>query len=233
MGLLDETWNARVRTLPPGARIAPTTRSPILNLRTRPVYVPGPSFPALGQGEDVAFLFLEEAAGEPILEVPPSLRYPLVQSADSGTFILLRKGDQGEPVRQMQLQLRRLGFPVGTIDGIFGAVTEAALRLFQQRSGLPATGTLDELSWGVMQSAVPGLPSNGRADGGAVRSQTTTPSTLPTPTSTPGTAGPPGQQFLGVPTGIWLALGVVVVVLLATSVGGRAVQRAGPAPARA
>jgi len=244
MGILDETWNARARTLPPGARIAPTTRSPILNLRTRPVYLPNRGFPTLGQGEDLSFLFLEEpapTASVPIAEIlreelaPPAsvpIAEILREGGESGTFILLRRGDQGEPVRQMQLQLRRLGFPVGAIDGIFGAVTEAALKLFQQRSGLPVTGTLDELSWAIMQNAVPGAVPNGQAEAGLVRSQTTAPTTLPAAT-TPSTAGQPAQQFLGVPTGIWLALGVVLVVLVATGPGARALPRPGPPPARA
>lgn len=46
-------------------------------------------------------------------------------------------------VRNAQEALQRLGIAVGPIDGIHGRLTRAALREFQTRRGLPATGLLD------------------------------------------------------------------------------------------
>jgi len=37
-----------------------------------------------------------------------------------------------------------------TIDGVFGAATKAAIMVIQQRSGIPATGTLDAATWEVL-----------------------------------------------------------------------------------
>jgi peptidoglycan hydrolase-like protein with peptidoglycan-binding domain len=47
-------------------------------------------------------------------------------------------------VRQLQLKLMQAGiFVAGGADGIFGAATERALKTYQQRKGLPATGRVD------------------------------------------------------------------------------------------
>jgi membrane-bound lytic murein transglycosylase B len=40
----------------------------------------------------------------------------------------------------VQRGLERRGYDIGTIDGVFGKKTEAAIRDFQQRQGLPVTG---------------------------------------------------------------------------------------------
>ena len=45
--------------------------------------------------------------------------------------------------RQVQVQLARLGYGVGTPDGIFGARTRQAIAAYQGQAALPATGYLD------------------------------------------------------------------------------------------
>ena len=44
---------------------------------------------------------------------------------------ILRRGDQGESVRQLQRALKQINFNPGTVDGIYGARTEDAIRRFQ------------------------------------------------------------------------------------------------------
>ena len=44
--------------------------------------------------------------------------------------------------RQIQEALRRLDYYQGSMDGIFGPQTRAAIRRFQQRIGAETTGTL-------------------------------------------------------------------------------------------
>jgi peptidoglycan hydrolase-like protein with peptidoglycan-binding domain len=46
-----------------------------------------------------------------------------------------------------QVRLDRIGFSPGEIDGRFGRNTRAALRVFQQVAGLPATGSPDCATW--------------------------------------------------------------------------------------
>jgi lipoprotein-anchoring transpeptidase ErfK/SrfK len=48
-----------------------------------------------------------------------------------------------QDVLEAQLALDRQGISSGSIDGQFGAQTRSALRAFQQRQGLPASGELD------------------------------------------------------------------------------------------
>ena len=45
---------------------------------------------------------------------------------------------------EAQVALSRLGISCGSVDGVLGSQTRAALRVFQQRKKLPVTGFLDE-----------------------------------------------------------------------------------------
>jgi peptidoglycan hydrolase-like protein with peptidoglycan-binding domain len=61
--------------------------------------------------------------------------------------ITMRNGDRGDHVRQLQALLNR-DYPAYsklTEDGEFGPKTEAVIREFQHRAGLPVTGVAD--SW--------------------------------------------------------------------------------------
>ena len=51
-----------------------------------------------------------------------------------------RKGDSGEQVRQIQTRLKRWGYYTGSIDGIYGSKTVAAVKYFQRTNGLTADG---------------------------------------------------------------------------------------------
>jgi peptidoglycan hydrolase-like protein with peptidoglycan-binding domain len=59
----------------------------------------------------------------------------------SNREILLQKGDRGENVTQLQQRLQSLGYAVGGVDGVYGEMTAAAVRDFQQSHGLnPSDG---------------------------------------------------------------------------------------------
>jgi hypothetical protein len=58
---------------------------------------------------------------------------PVASPAPAAT---LKRGDRGADVKAVQEKLF-------AFDGIFGAVTEGALKAFQTSKGLPATGTVD------------------------------------------------------------------------------------------
>jgi hypothetical protein len=55
----------------------------------------------------------------------------------------LATGARGDAVRTLQQNLATRGLPVGTIDGIYGSQTEAAVRAFQAAQGLRQTGIAD------------------------------------------------------------------------------------------
>ena len=59
---------------------------------------------------------------------------------------LVRRGDEIFPVRTLQDVLRARNHPVA-VDGIFGPLTEAAVKAFQQGNGLAADGIVGPLTW--------------------------------------------------------------------------------------
>ncbi|MDD4146207.1 MAG: peptidoglycan-binding protein, partial [Clostridia bacterium] len=76
----------------------------------------------------------------PVIPVPPT---PPV----SGLCPRLQRGSRGPSVRTLQTLLRSAGANPGVVDGVFGARTEAAVRLIQTRRGLPVTGIVDVQTW--------------------------------------------------------------------------------------
>lgn len=60
---------------------------------------------------------------------------------------VLRRGSRGDMVRLLQQALEASGNSPGTIDGLFGTKTQAALRAFQRSARLPATGVANRDTW--------------------------------------------------------------------------------------
>lgn len=61
----------------------------------------------------------------------------------------LRQGAKGEDVRALQILLAGYGERLGA-DGIFGPITESAVRDFQGRNGLDADGVVGKLTWSAL-----------------------------------------------------------------------------------
>jgi peptidoglycan hydrolase-like protein with peptidoglycan-binding domain len=78
-------------------------------------------------------------------------------------------GDSGEAVCQAQRALRRTPDTSLEVDGIFGPLTEACTREFQQSEGLPQTGVVDEPTWKALPSGGPMPVLRQGAKGEAVR----------------------------------------------------------------
>ena len=68
------------------------------------------------------------------------------------THSTLKKGMQGEEVREMQSILLAKGYDLGKYgaDGKFGNVTLAAVKKFQTDSGLKADGIVGKLTWAAL-----------------------------------------------------------------------------------
>lgn len=95
------------------------------------------------------------------------------------TSTTLKNGSTGSEVRQLQQRLKELGYLSGSVDGDFGASTEAAVIAFQQANGLTADGkagkrTLEKL---YSNSAV--------ANTGSKATSTSRATNTPKPTATP------------------------------------------------
>jgi peptidoglycan hydrolase-like protein with peptidoglycan-binding domain len=65
----------------------------------------------------------------------------------------LKRGSQGQTVKTLQTVLSQTGDYQGSIDGIFGAVTETAVRKFQTRAGLVADGIVGSKTWHALSKA--------------------------------------------------------------------------------
>lgn len=61
---------------------------------------------------------------------------------------LLKQGDRGPNVRRIQILLKYVGFYTGTIDGIFGPLTQTALLAWQRNiKEIDVTGVVDSETW--------------------------------------------------------------------------------------
>src|SRR5690606_36877619 len=97
-------------------------------------------------------------------------------------------------VKDLQIELRRLGIYEGPLDGLNGPATERAVRAYQRASGLPDTGEIDEgllaratLDTGNGLLAVPVPPQ-------APAVVAAPPATAPAPAPAPAPAQPSPQQ---------------------------------------
>lgn len=74
----------------------------------------------------------------------------------SGPTTTLKPGDHGSEVTALQQALNRLGYPIGTVDGVYGPATQAALARFQTASRLTADGVFGPATLAALTSALQG-----------------------------------------------------------------------------
>ncbi len=63
--------------------------------------------------------------------------------APQRTYVVKPKVQRSKTVAKAQATLNELGYKAGTVDGLMGPNTRAAITRFQVASGIPATGQLD------------------------------------------------------------------------------------------
>ena len=86
----------------------------------------------------------------------------LLQTAPEAGAESYKKGSSGETVKKLQQRLSDWGYYSGSVDGIYGSATEAAVKKFQQKNGLTPDGVA-----GPATLAAIGLPSgSGGSTGG-------------------------------------------------------------------
>ena len=61
-------------------------------------------------------------------------------TAEAAETVVLKSGSTGAQVRTLQTKLKNWGYYRGTIDGIYGSETKAAVIKFQKKNGLTADG---------------------------------------------------------------------------------------------
>jgi peptidoglycan hydrolase-like protein with peptidoglycan-binding domain len=80
----------------------------------------------------------------------------------------LRRGSRGADVVELQRRLAAAGADPGAVDGIFGSLTDAAVRTFQRLRGLGVDGIVGAQTWAALLgggSSVPPAPSPPAAPG--------------------------------------------------------------------
>lgn len=76
---------------------------------------------------------------------------------------VVKVGSSGSTVKTIQTKLKRWGYYTGSVDGIFGAKTKAAVQYFQRRNGLTADGIVGAATAKAMGVTLSGSSSSGSA----------------------------------------------------------------------
>ncbi len=74
----------------------------------------------------------------------------LVQTAQRADAASYRRGSTGSIVSQIQTKLKNWGYYFGSVDGVFGSRTEAAVISFQRKNGLTADGIAGDKTLAAM-----------------------------------------------------------------------------------
>ncbi|MEE1939398.1 L,D-transpeptidase family protein [Streptomyces sp. TRM 70361] len=77
---------------------------------------------------------------------PPSAR----PSRPAAPPPVLREGDEGEKVRELQARLRQAGHFGLNPTGYYGSITTGSVSAFQKRQGLPAGGQVTTATWNAL-----------------------------------------------------------------------------------
>lgn len=63
---------------------------------------------------------------------------------------VLKQGDRGEDVKEVQRKLKQWGYYSGSIDGIYGSGTKEAVMYFQRKNGLTADGICGNATYAAL-----------------------------------------------------------------------------------
>jgi peptidoglycan hydrolase-like protein with peptidoglycan-binding domain len=82
----------------------------------------------------------------------PATPTPTEPAAPPPPKVLAQEEDSGDLVRKLEARLVQLGLlDVIRVDGEYGTSTTAAVKAFQRKHGLAATGSLDERTWDAVR----------------------------------------------------------------------------------
>lgn len=71
----------------------------------------------------------------------------------------LKRGSSGSDVKTVQQTLQQLGYLSGSVDGVFGALTDQAVRAYQKAKGLTVDGIVGPTTWGKLTASSGGSVS--------------------------------------------------------------------------
>jgi N-acetylmuramoyl-L-alanine amidase len=112
------------------------------------------------------------AIAAPIMAAVSAIDQYATQTDTSSSVALmvasvLKQGSRGSDVKEMQRRLKEWGYYQGSVDGVFGAKTKAAVIAFQKKNGLTADGVVGKATYKAlgMNDAYNGLVSGGSSGG--------------------------------------------------------------------
>ena len=98
-------------------------------------------------------------------EEPPAL-------ARAAECAVLRQGSTGSDVKTVQQKLKRWGYYSGSVDGIYGSKTKAAVEWFQRKNGLKADGIVGSETFKALGMSGGSSESEGSSAGGYTNADT-------------------------------------------------------------
>jgi hypothetical protein len=97
---------------------------------------------------------ISEAISESKIPTNDSTDPPVnTSSVDVSQFFTIKQGCKGGAVRRLQTWLSDLGYSI-SVDGDFGAKTEAAVKQFQTDHGLEADGIVGKQTWAALAETI-------------------------------------------------------------------------------
>ncbi|MEU3773675.1 L,D-transpeptidase family protein [Streptomyces sp. NPDC032472] len=93
----------------------------------------------------------DDKAASPSASPSPSASASASPSPSPTVKALMSNGDESDQVRELQARLKQLKYMTVKPTGFYGSKTTAAVRAFQAKNGLPATGSVDEATWKKIQ----------------------------------------------------------------------------------
>ncbi len=81
-------------------------------------------------------------------------------SVESAYALVLKQGSTGTNVKTLQKKLKNWGYYNGSVDGIFGSQTKAAVKYFQRKNGLTQDGIVGEKTLKALGMTISGSESS-------------------------------------------------------------------------
>lgn len=94
-----------------------------------------------------------------IIEINKLYQYDEI-AKKGGDSMTLKVGDKGEEVKKLQENLKKLGYDVGTIDGIYGTGTKKAVEQFQVASNIQKDGIAGQATVNHIEKQLKELPND-------------------------------------------------------------------------
>lgn len=140
-----DTWNRLLPPAPPVTAAKPTPSSNSGSSTSEAFPVPGNATPTVPTPAAKPTPPAKNAAAPGTTSMGGDRTQ--ANASEAAIFPILRVGMKGPAVEGLQERLRALGFLKGSVDGVFGAETQAAVKAAQRRLSLEADGVVGNATW--------------------------------------------------------------------------------------